>query len=138
MTLIVGVSYSQRIYFGLPNDINIIKVNDKLILNMPIHSDGRFINLDNFNELIKLIKDYPKLQFNIEINYFVGTTKMSLNYSEALKENLFSIIKFKSDIINFKIQANGSSNPIFLNIKSKDFKKMNNRIEVIVLQSGKD
>lgn len=134
VAIICNKSHSQRIYFGLPDTIEKINVADKFILNLPTHVDGRFVDKNNFEGLFKLLKRYPDFQFNIEINCFIGTSKMSFDYTESLKQNLYSIAKYKSDITNFKIIANGSSNAIFLKKENKDYKKINNRIEVLVVK----
>ena len=117
---------SQIIYYGLPNSEHKINIGDKILLNIPVHSDGKFMIVDSFDDLLGLMKSNSNYRFKIEISYFIGTPKMSLSYTESLKESLISIIKFKSTLTNYEIIAKGKSNPIFFKKDSSYYKSFNN------------
>lgn len=128
----VNTIQGQAVYFGLPADVNKINIGDKLLLNLPVHSDGRFMKLDDFDSLLNFMKSKSNFRFKINIYYFIGTEKISISYTEGLKESLISIIKNKTIITNYEIVAKGKTNPILLKKQEPYYFSFNSRIEIIV------
>jgi len=125
--------YSQNIYYGYPLNFNELKKGDFIIINMPRHLDGRFIELENFNKLINLLKSDTSIVFTIEINFFFFSNEnYNFAYSSHLCNNLKEIIELNASITNYNIINNGSSNPIFYKKDGLYYNLINTRIEITI------
>lgn len=126
--------YSQFVYYGYPDSVKVLNKGDRVILNVPTHTDCRFNNIDEFEKIVNLLKNNEKDTLRIEVNYFYGDSTASNGCSEILCRQFKEILKLKTTLNNYKIINNGCRNPIFL---SKDkggiiYNLYNSRIEIIV------
>lgn len=127
------ISYSQEVYFGYTNSNTLLKSGDRLIINLPEHQDGRFVNIQDFDNLIKLMESNQGLKFKVELNWFYAQDSDNLMYTQSLSKSLSKIIAYKSNLQNYEIEPNGSNTPIFLNKESVIYKEINTRIEIVVI-----
>ncbi len=124
--------YTQNIYFGYPSDFKNLTKDDKIIVNIPFHRDGKFVKLEDFDMLVSLLGIKQDSKIKIEINLFMGLADSDLMYCKSLARSLTNILKYKYDGENYEILANGNNNPIFARRKKsrKLYKKHNTRMEI--------
>jgi hypothetical protein len=131
--------HSQNVYFGYPPNIVALKKGDIVILNIPEYTDCRFNNLEEFDNLIKLLKVNESNKLRIEINVIYGDSVMSDGTSRLLCKDFKKILELKTTLKNYLIVSNGNKNPIF---SRKDditdrrmyimYIKYNSRLEITV------
>ena len=124
--------YPQQIHFGYPISMDDIKKGDKIILNIPIHNDGRFIPEKGIERLIEFLNIDSSFFFRIEIHFFYGSDEFADNYSKYICKNLKLHLLSECKFSNFDLYSCGKSQPIFLNKDSVSYKDMNTRMEILV------
>jgi hypothetical protein len=130
--LLININYllAQNLYFGNNFAKNHYQNKDRLIMNIPSHTDGRFNDYDSFNKLIKFINKNPNLLIKIEIHFYYGTEEFAMRYSEGLVCSMKKIFSIKCRYNNYEILAKGKTNPIFLNQDTENYREINTRMEV--------
>jgi hypothetical protein len=125
--------YSQKVYYGYPSNYYELNKGDVIITIIPRHLDGRFIETEDFDNLINLLKIDTSIVFKIEINFFFFSDEnYNLAYSGHLCNNLKEIIKLNTSVTNYNVINNGSSNPIFCNKDGLLYNLLNTRIEITI------
>jgi hypothetical protein len=132
MILLGGAVYSQHVRYGYPTRKDELQKGDILILNIPPFTDCRFINVDDFNNFIELLKINKLNTLKIEINYFYGDSAMSFACSERLCKRFREAIEMKTRLNNYHIVNNGANNPIYLKKDCLYYKLFNSRIQVTI------
>ncbi len=124
--------YPQQIYFGYPTSKDEIKKGDKIILDIPIHNDGRFIPEKGIDRLIEFLNIESGFIFRIEIHFFYGSDEFAENYSRYICKNLKLHLLSECKFSNYDLYSCGKTHPIFLNKDSVSYQEMNTRMEILV------
>lgn len=124
--------FSQTVYFGYPRDKVNLKSGDKIIVDIPESSSGRFHDLEDFKQLVHLLETNSKLSFRIEFNVFFGDSLSSKAYSGFLSRDCKEILTDKVSSGNYKIVHNGNTNPFFLKKENEMYRVYNTRMDLIV------
>ncbi len=124
--------YSQNIHFGYPVSMEKIKKNDKIILNIPNHVDGRFLPEGGINKLIELLNMDSTFFFRIEIHYFYGSKEFAEDYSKYISNRLKVYLESSCTYSNYELFGYGRFFPVFLNQHAVGYGEMNTRMEVLV------
>lgn len=124
--------YPQRIYFGYPMPIDEIKKEDRILLNIPTHRDGRFIPEKGLNSLIEFLNTDSSSFFRIEIHFFYGNEEFAEDYSEFTCKNLKWYLESACKFTNYELYHYGKSHPIFLDKDSLIYREINTRMEILV------
>jgi len=125
-------SFSQYVYFGYSETDSKLQSKDIIIVNIPLHMNGRFHESDAIYNLIDFLNKDTTFNFRIEINLFWGSSEFNLDYTKDLSINLDAILKKEVNKTNYEIYYIGSENPIFLDKKSTNYKMLNTRIEILI------
>ena len=124
--------YTQQIYFGYPDSTDNLKKGDKIILNIPIHKDGRFIPEKGIDRLIQFLNSDSNFVFRIEIHFFYGSDDFVEKYSRFLCKNLKTHLLSECRFSNYDIYNCGNTYPFFFNEESAIYDEVNTRMELIV------
>lgn len=124
--------YTQQIYFGYPDSVVDLKKGDKIILNIPIHKDGRFIPEKGIDRLIQFLNSDSNFVFRIEIHFFYGSDEFAEKYSRFICKNLKTHLLPECWFSNYDLYSCGNAYPIFLNEDSVIYKEINTRMEILV------
>jgi hypothetical protein len=133
-TLFVFLSihlFSQNIYYGYPDDDKTLIKGDLFITNVPDNINGWFNKTEELDRLVGIVKNNPTDTFRIEINFFYFSFEANNDYSGSLSENLEKIFE-NAKTYNFVINSKGSTNPIFLDKSSENYKFYNTRLEIYI------
>jgi len=125
--------YPQQIHFGYPISMDEIKKGDKILLNIPIHKDGRFIPERGIDRLIEFLNTDSSFVFRIEIHFFYGSDEFAEAYSRFTCENMKWHLQSECKFSNYELYWYGKSHPIFLNKDNISYQEMNTRMEILVL-----
>ncbi len=138
LILFIYMSFSltinaQNVFYGYPSDDVKLGEEDKIIVSIPDHWDGKFNNTKDLEELLNYICS-SDLTLKIKVIVFRGAKDFSIAYSEALcsdlKKRLFDRCCNKDGC---QIVPIGKAEPLYHD-KSNigKYYKHNTRIEIII------
>lgn len=87
---------AQQCAYGFPRDEVELHPKTIIIVNLPLHSNGRFISSQSLDGLFDFLEKHDTLNFCLEINEFHGGRKMSKHYSDGLANSLRTLLKARS------------------------------------------
>lgn len=123
---------SQQVYYGYPKINSELRKGDIVILNIPVSYNCRFNSLEEFDNLINLIKVNENNKLRIEINYFYGDSLLSENCSRLLHKHFIEALESQTTLKNYQVINNGCRNPIFKSDNHIYYSLFNSRIEISV------
>ncbi|MBO4232243.1 MAG: hypothetical protein J5862_03280 [Bacteroidales bacterium] len=121
---------SQNLYFGYPNENDPLQSGDKIITNIPVFIDHRFLQGRGIEALANFLGKDSTMHYCIEIHYSMGHEDWALAYSEYIGKFLGWYISFYYNLHNFTMTGCGKNHPIFSDEYSE--KRFNTRLEIIV------
>src|SRR5690554_3873591 len=129
-TLSVSCQNSGHIFYGICETNIQLRVGDIIKMNLPSHTDGRFIKNEDFPELLQFrnfLEEHNNFFFQIEVHYNEGAREFNRSYTKSLCENLNGyLLNESSKKINFEIkQVNIEGEPSRLEIKIQEGKENN-------------
>lgn len=121
---------AQHFYYGYPADYNTIGCGDELVVNIPIHREGRFLPNQGIERLIELLNISEDFIFIIEIYDFQASSNLVYAYTDFLCDNLINYLDSKCTYNNYYIYSCGNSKNLFCTSDLKIFNLMNTRLEI--------
>jgi hypothetical protein len=138
---IVLISFNcgiNRVFYGYPDSDYSIKDGCLVIVNIPIHQDGKFINSQSLDSLVLFVNNDTSFNYRIEINICdLHNSYFNKAYSESLYSRLTPIMEERAVSDNYEIVARGDDNPIFMDKESDYYKLANTRIDIFIEEKGK-
>lgn len=125
-------AFSQNVYYGYPSNSTMPKKGDVIILNIPEYTDCRFNKIEDFDNLVKLLKIYKNNNLRIEINFFYGDSLSNKSLSELLCDNFKKVLISMTKMHNYQIVNNSDRNPIFSRREDICYRMYNTRIDIII------
>lgn len=121
----------QQFFYGLPVDKVKLDSGDVIIMNIPFHSNAKFIASKGLEELISFVKNNENVSFELYIYDFIIGGESSKRYSQILAERLTD--KFNSFyVVNCIVLGKGDEFPIFLIEEHPNYRRINSRLEIHV------
>lgn len=124
----VTICYTQNINYGLPSVKKELYTGDLIIVNIPVHVDGRFKRSIELDDLRAFLQFHSEVTFTLSVHIFGGSPEFCLGYSEFLSNDLEKQLNCK----NVTIEGKGNEYPLFLDENSVRYFILNSRVEIII------